>query len=194
MTDNNLFESIINSGKEQADAIAQEAEKKAQEIIAKAMEEAESNSAEIAKNAEAKALNMKNAALSSSSLITRNAVLKSKRAEIDKTLDGIIEYIISLDDESYFSILYSMAESVEENSGTVFLNENDLKRLPADFTSKLKKAGIDAEIGKESVDIKGGFILRCGAIEANCSLEAVIEDKKNELEDFINRELFVEES
>ena len=194
MTDNNLFESIINSGKEQADAIAQEAEKKAQEIIAKAKEEAEQNSAEIAKNAEAKALNMKNAALSSSSLITRNAVLKSKRAEIDKTLDGIIEYIISLDDESYFSILYSMAKSVEENSGTVFLNENDLKRLPSDFASKLKDAGIDAEISKESVDIKGGFILRCGAIEANCSLEAVIEDKKNELEDFINRELFVEES
>lgn len=193
-TDNKLFESIISSGRTQAQSILSEADKKAKDITDKAKEEADTASAETAKKTEAKAINMKNAALSSSSLIERNAVLQAKRAEIDKTLDGIVEYIMSLDDESYFSILYSLAKGVEEKSGTVFLNKRDLERLPSDFASKLKEAGIDAEISKECADINGGFILKSGDIESNCSLSAVIDDRKNELEDYINSLLFSKES
>ena len=191
--DNKLFESIINSGKEQAEKLISEAEDKATEIMSEAQAKAESEAVTIAKNADAKALNMKNSALSSASLISRNAVLQAKRAEIDKTLDGIVEYILSLDDEKYFEVLYSLANKSENCKGTVSLNEKDLKRLPADFLAKMKSAGIEAVLGEKAADIEGGFILRCDEVEINSSLSAVIEDRKNELEDFINRYLFVEE-
>ncbi len=193
-TDNRLLESIINSGKEQATAITDEAEKKAKEVISAAEIKAGEEAEAIKNDADVKALNMKNSALSSASLIERNAVLSAKRNEIDKTLDGIVEYINALEDEKYFAILYKMARQLDEKSGTVMLCERDLNRLPSDFEAKLKEAGIDAEISKESVDINGGFILRSGEIESNCSLSAVIEDRKNELEDFINRLLFTGEN
>ncbi len=191
---NKLFESIINSGKEQADSIIKEAESKAEAIISAAEKEAEGEAEAIKKAAQDKAISLKNSALSSASLTTRNALLQAKRAEINKTLDGIEEYIASLDDEGYFDFIYKTAEGIDEKSGTVLLNKKDLERLPKDFKDKMKEAGIDVEIGKEAVDIKGGFILRCGEIEINCSLGALIEDKKNELEDFINQELFDKEN
>ena len=189
--DNKLFESIINSGKEQADSIIAEAEKKAAEIKSEAEKKAEAEAEEIKKSAQEKAINLKNSALSSASLTTRNAVLQAKRSEINKTLEGMVEYITALDDKSYFDFIYKTAENVDEKSGTVLLNKKDKERLPSDFTDKMKKAGIDANIGDEAVDIPGGFILRCGEIETNCSLDALIEDRKNELEDFINQSLFL---
>ena len=192
--ENKLFESIINSGKEQAKVITDDAQAKAGEVIKKAEDEAKALSDSIARSTDSKALNMKNSALSSASLITRNANLEAKRNEINKTLYGIKEYILSLDDESYFRILYSMAKDINEKNGTLLLSEKDKSRLPSDFAAKIKEAGIDAEISNESADIDGGFILRCGNIEINCTLDAVIEDKKNELEDYINSLLFSKES
>ncbi len=192
--ENKLFESIINSGKEQAKVITDDAQAKAGEVIKKAENEAKALSDSIARSTDSKALNMKNSALSSASLITRNANLEAKRNEINKTLYGIKEYILSLDDESYFRILYSMAKDINEKNGTLLLSEKDKSRLPSDFAAKIKEAGIDAEISNESADIDGGFILRCGNIEINCTLDAVIEDKKNELEDYINSLLFSKES
>ena len=192
--ENKLIESIINSGKEQAKVITDDAQAKAGEVIKKAEDEAKALSDSIAQSTDSKALNMKNSALSSASLITRNANLEAKRNEINKTLYGIKEYILSLDDESYFRILYSMAKDINEKNGTLLLSEKDKSRLPSDFAAKIKEAGIDAEISNESADIDGGFILRCGNIEINCTLDAVIEDKKNELEDYINSLLFSKES
>ena len=192
--ENKLFESIINSGKEQAKVITDDAQAKAGEVIKKAEDEAKALSDSIARSTDSKALNMKNSALSSASLITRNANLEAKRNEINKTLYGIKEYILSLDDKSYFRILYSMAKDINEKNGTLLLSEKDKSRLPSDFAAKIKEAGIDAEISNESADIDGGFILRCGNIEINCTLDAVIEDKKNELEDYINSLLFSKES
>ncbi len=192
--ENKLFESIINSGKEQAKVITDDAQAKAGEVIKKAENEAKALSDSIARSTDSKALNMKNSALSSASLITRNANLEAKRNEINKTLYGIKEYILSLDDKSYFRILYSMAKDINEKNGTLLLSEKDKSRLPSDFAAKIKEAGIDAEISNESADIDGGFILRCGNIEINCTLDAVIEDKKNELEDYINSLLFSKES
>lgn len=192
--DNKLFESIINSGKEQAKLITDEANGKAEGILREAEKKAEAEAKAIEKAAEEKALNMKNSALSSASLIGRNAVLEAKREEINKTLEALEEYIASLDDGKYFSVICKLAEGIDADSGTLYFNKKDLDRLPQDFAEKMKKAGIDADISKENVDISGGFILKSGEIESNCSLNAVIEDRKNELEDFINRYLFVEES
>ena len=192
--DNKLFESIINSGKEQAKLITDEARKKADSVISEAEKTAQTEATAISKEADTKAVNMKNSALSSASLIGRNALLEAKRAEINKTLEALADYINSLDDEKYFALLCKFAEGLDAEKGTLFFNKRDLDRLPSDFVSRIKKAGIDADISEESADISGGFILKNGAIESNCSVNAVIEDRKNELEDFINRYLFVEES
>ena len=192
-TDNRLLDSIVAAGKEKAEAILQEADNRAAEIADTAKQEAAANASQIKSSTEEKAKGMRKAAESGAALIARNAVLRTKREEISKTLSGIADYIAALNDEQYFALLYRMASGVEEKSGVLFLNERDLARLPADFSAKMKEAGIDAKLSEKAASIDGGFLLQCGEIEINCSVHAVLEDRKNELEDYINQLLFTEE-
>jgi len=192
-TDNRLLDSIVAAGKEKAEAIIAEAESKAAATAEAAEKEAAANAEEIRSSTENKAKALRKAAESSAALIARNAVLRTKREEIDKTLQGIAAYIDGLPDDRYFALLYKMAQGVDESEGVLFLNGRDLARRPADFLDKMKEAGISATLSSEAADIDGGFLLQCGNIEINCSVSAVLEDKRNELEDYINQLLFAEE-
>ena len=58
---------------------------------------------------------------------------------------------------------------------------------------KLKKEAkaLGLDISKEKSDISGGFIIKYGNTEQNCSLDAIFKEKKDELVDYINSNLFV---
>ncbi|MCD8026041.1 MAG: hypothetical protein LUF33_03700, partial [Clostridiales bacterium] len=97
-----------------------------------------------------------------------------------------------LDDKAYFELIYELAKTLGGANGEILLNQKDLSRLPDDFTQRLSESGVTAAVNKSAVDISGGFILKSGDIEENMSFESVIADKRDLLEDLINRELFVE--
>ena len=103
----------------------------------------------------------------------------------------IYNALINLSDNEYFEAVYKLAASLSGAEGVVYLNDKDLKRVPSDFEAQLKKAGLNASLSKESVDIDGGFILKNGDIEENMSFSAIISARRDEIEDLINRELFI---
>lgn len=191
--ENKLLQSILLSGKEQADRIDDEAKAQAEKILSDAAEAAAASRAEIEAKAEADSIALVNSAKSNAALISRNAVLQAKRNEIEKTLNGISEYILALDDEKYFELLYKMASGLKGEKGEILLSEKDKSRLPADFESRMRAVGIDCTLSKDTADINGGFILKDGDIETSLAIDAVIEEKRNELEDFINLSLFKED-
>lgn len=188
--DNKLLSFIIDDGRLQAEKIINEAEKKSEEIIKNASVQAEKNAKGIELSASKRAESLNNIASSNASLVSRNTVLKAKREQLDKTIDGMKQYILSLDNNRYFELIYRMAKSVSASGGEVLLNERDLSRLPSDFEEELASRGVKAKVCKAPADISGGFILRDGNIEINCSVDSVIDDKRNEIEDFINESLF----
>lgn len=192
-TDNKLLQSIVLAGEEQAKAIAEEAAQQAAAVAEKASAQADAEAAELLAAAQQKAEGIKKAALSNASLLTRNAVLEAKRREINLTVEAMKAHIAALSDAEYFVLLYKMAGTVTTKDGELLLNERDLARLPADFAEQLKKAGLNVTVAKEPAAIDGGFILRSGAIEQNCSFAAVMEDKRNAMEDVINAALFSRE-
>ena len=59
--------------------------------------------------------------------------LNAKRKEIDKTVDMIIDYLCDLDDKSYFDIIYSLIHKLSAESGIIYFNRTDTKRLPKDI-------------------------------------------------------------
>ncbi len=145
---------------------------------------------EILALAETKAKQIAKQASSRARLEARNTVLKCKRKEIDKTVDMIIDYLCDLDDKSYFDIIYSLIHKLSAESGIIYFNRTDTKRLPKDIGKKLLSIGIDAKIGDAPVQIRGGFIFKNSNIEDNMSFEALLSEKKDEVEDLINRCLF----
>lgn len=189
-TDNKLLQSILHAGEEQAAVIAAEAQQQADAVAADAAKQADAEEEAILAKAQQQAEGVKKAALSNAALLTRNAVLEAKRREINATVDAMAAHIAALSDEEYFALLYKMAGTVQASEGELLLNARDLARLPKDFNEQLQKVGLNAAVSAEPADIDGGFILRTGAIEQNCSFAAVMEDRRNALEDYINAALF----
>ncbi len=185
-----ILNRIKSDSEEVVREIINEAEGKCAEITAQAEIQAKESAEIISKKTKAKVKQIENASKSKCELEIRNSILRQRRKEIDKTFDELLNYLLSLNGAEYFSYIYKLAASLDVNHGTVYLNKNDLNRIPADFTDNFKNAGIDISIGENPVDIKGGFILKNGNIEENMAFDSIIMSKRDTLEDIINRELF----
>ncbi|MEE0914151.1 MAG: V-type ATP synthase subunit E [Ruminococcus sp.] len=189
-------EKILDRIKSDCDDNIREIEAKSAEtcsqIISEGKTQAEKISADIAKKADAKVIQINAMSKSRAELETRNALLKRRRKEIDITLGKLLDYLVNLGDKEYFDIIYRLASRLNGKKGEIFLNANDISRLPSDFEQKLKLNGLDAVVSKAPADISGGFILKCGDIEENMDFEALISAKQDGIEDLINRELFSE--
>lgn len=172
------------------DAILAKANEECKNIISQAEIQAKKSAKAISDKTEAKLEQIKKSSKSRAELEIRNQILKQRRIEIDKTIDELLNYLLNLSGEEYFSLIYKLASVLNGKSGVVYLNNKDLKRMPSDFVSNLKASGLNAEVSDNTADIIGGFILKNGDIEENMSFDALIMSKRDELEDMINRKLF----
>ncbi len=186
--------SVIRADSEQTVAgIKAESEKKCSEIL----QRGEAKVLEIRKAADRKkaeqTAKLEKSCKSRVELEKRNAVLKAKRHEINKAVDAVITYMKNLDDKAYFELIYKLAATLSGKEGVILLNEKDLKRAPADFEKRMVQAGLRATLSRTPVTgIDSGFILKDGDIEENMSFAAIVSDKREAVEDLINRELFQE--
>lgn len=173
-------------------AIAKDADSRCESILAEARAQAEKNAAALREQGDRQLSRLDEASKSRAGLEARNMQLKARRAEIDKTVDALKAYLLGLGDSEYFDALYRLMKKLGGKSGTLFLNQKDLGRLPADFAEQTRAAGLNADVSAEPADIAGGFILKSGDIEENMDFAAIITAKRDEIEDLINRELFSE--
>ncbi|MGN0452635.1 MAG: V-type ATP synthase subunit E [Ruminococcus sp.] len=187
-----ILDRIKSDCDENIKAINEKAEETCRQILEDGKAQAEQTALEIAKKAEVKAAQISASSKSGAELSLRNALLKRRRKEIDITMSKLLEYLLSLDDNQYFEIIYKLASKLCGKSGELMLNSKDMSRLPKDFESKLSQIGLNAKVSEACADIAGGFILKCGDIEENMDFTAIINEKSEELEDLINRELFVQ--
>ena len=192
MSDGEKILSCIRSdSEERIAALNAEADK----VCAELTEQAQKKAEEIRHAAETKVQlqseKLLKATKSRIELEKRSELLRARRAEIDKTVDGIEDYLCSLSDKEYFDLIYSLAAGLGNKSGTVLLSKKDLARLPKDFKARMQAAGLGISVSDKPCDeIRGGFILKNGDIEENMDFRALISARRDEIEDFINRELF----
>ena len=171
-------------------AIRLEADKSRDAVMAEADKEAQSRVKVIVEKNEKKIRQTKAAAQSRSELEIRNALLRQRRREIDKTTAQLLDYFLGLPDGEYFQAIYRLAAQLKGKSGEIMLNNKDLQRLPQDFEGKIREAGLDASVSSTPANILGGFVLKSGDIEENMDFRALINARRDEIEDLITRELF----
>ncbi len=171
---------LQTESKEKCERIIQKAQKKADEIHNQALQKKAEQTAGLKKTYQSRI-----------ELEKRNMILKAKRAEINHAVEAILKDMNGLEDQEYFGLIYRLAKTLGKQEGVVFLNERDLKRVPKDFLAKMSESGIQATLSKTPDNsIESGFILKNGDIEENMSFAAVIAEKREAVEDVINRELF----
>ena len=190
-----ILEGIISDAIAQGDEIIARAKAQSELALTKAKDETKAYSAEVVSSALIKAKTIKDNAESSAALVVRDGKLAKKREEILKTVELAKKHIASLDDEEYFRKLLSLVKGyAKSEEGVLLLGGADLKRNITLLETALKKENINVKISDKQADILGGFILKYGSIEYNLSVDAIIDEKKELLEDKINRILFSENS
>jgi len=186
-----IIESIRKESQARIDAITKDAEKNYNDVMEKARKQADDIRHGGEHKVQLQSQKLLNAYKSREELEKRNALLKTKRFEIEKAFNHIYEYILGLDSKRYFDLVLKLAGKLGDLSGTIYFNSRDLKRLPKDMSERFAKCGIKAQISSVPDDsIESGFILKHGDIEENMSFLSVMNDKREIIEDLIGRELF----
>lgn len=191
-----IIQEIEAEGKSNADRILAEANKEAEEILASAKKEAETKSAEIAEKPAQEIKAIINRANSQAALIKRQKILNAKQQVINEIIDKARLKLTGLPDNEYFDIILKIAQKyAHKGEGIITFSRTDLDRLPKHFEKTLNKAIKDIEnasltISQDSAPIEGGFILKYGDIEENCSFEALFSYAKEDLQDKVNEFLF----
>ncbi|NIQ37718.1 MAG: hypothetical protein GTN81_03910 [Proteobacteria bacterium] len=119
----------------------------------------------------------------------RKEVLKTKQKLIEEAFGKALEKILSLDTEAYGAFLIRLIlQANPEGDEEVLLNQRDQERFANGWVKDLnehltknKKKG-EMRIAGEFRLIRGGAVLRRGRKEINCSLESVLDSKRNQLE------------
>lgn len=185
-----LIARILNDANAEADGLIAAAENEKAEALKAAKKDAEAMAAELLSGAKKKVEALHNTAAASAERILRNAELTQRRVEISATLSLMLEQLKGLPPKEYFDRLLELAKAAATGEkGVMLLDPSDFSRVPDEFKKELQKLNIEIDtVGMPMPD--GGFVLRYGQIEINNRFGAISAEKKEQLEDFINRQLF----
>lgn len=171
----------LDEANAQCDAILAEAESKAEQIL---------------KAAEERGLEEKEKLISRRKSVAdidgRKIILEEKQKLIAECFDRAIEKISTMEKAEYIAFLVGLVKRTGEKEGEVILNERDAASIGQDFISALEKeiAGSKITLSKETKNIRGGFLLRKGSVFINGTIEALIDEAREDLIGEVAAQLF----
>lgn len=189
-----ILKKIADNSKRQCDIIISNAKRESDAVLNEARKKGEEAAAAIIEQAQAQANASIQRASSSARAYKSRALLATKVAIISDVHDQAIKRLKSLPDTEYTDVIRKLAiRFASPGDGELCLSPADASRLPTGFednlNAELKQKGASLRL-KTRDQNSGGFILVYGDIELNCTFEALLEDKREQLKDSINRELF----
>ena len=193
------LEKITDQIQEEAKASAagrlEAAQKEADAILAEAKDACAAMEAEAAQKNAAMKANYEGRVKSSAEQQRRTGLLRAKQEIIAEVIEEAYVTLKQKDVQSYFLTMekilktYALAEA-----GEIYFSAEDLARMPGDFEKKIaaaaKEKGGSLVLKKEPKAIADGFVLAYGGVEENCTLKALFDAKKDELQDKVNAILF----
>jgi len=191
-----ILKAIESDASASADVVIRRANQEADEIMANAKKEAEKKCAEIATKSDTEVKDILSRAGSAAALQEKKIILDAKQQMISNTIANAKTSLANLPDSEYIPIILQMAKKyAHHKAGEILFSEIDKKKLPASFQEMLQntlidKTGASLKLSEQSVMIEGGFILKYGDVEENCSFEALFAAAKEDLQDKVNEILF----
>lgn len=189
-----IIENIIAEAQREADSIIEAAQTEAKQINDDAYSKAEIDCAKIVSDARANASLMSKISVSGAQTEARKLMLTAQREVVDGVIAQAVKKLRELPADKYFAVLIKLCENYAHGSGELVLSKADKDRLPGDFEAQLSRAlapkGASLTLADDCAPIYGGFILRYGLIEENCSFAAIAQEKHDTISDKLNAMLF----
>jgi V/A-type H+-transporting ATPase subunit E len=194
------LEKITSQIQEEAKATAAEqleaAQKEADAILAEAEAACASMEAEAKEKNVSLRAGYESRARSSADQQRRTAILGAKQEIIADVIQQAYTTLKTEDAQKYFLTMEKILKTyVLAEDGEIYFSAADLSRMPADFEKKIEAAarekGGSLVLKKEPKAIEDGFVLVYGGVEENCTLKALFDAKKDQLQDKVNEILFL---
>lgn len=186
-----LTDQIISVAREQVSDIKKESERNYQKIMDEAKIQGKNDMEEILANARKEAERITSRAISSSAKDTTQGKLSLKMELIEDTISSAYESVLKAGPNAYMSRLAKiLTKKVKSDAkdGIILFNKKDKENLSKEILDIIKKSGLS--VSDETLNIDGGFVLRYGKIEENCSIEALFRENRDMLIDYIGKNLF----
>lgn len=194
-----IKERILTDARSLHDKILAEANAQAKSIIAEAEKEAFQKTTLITEKAKEEAALIKQRYQAAESMEDRKNILKVRQECINEAFDLALKNLSDMPDDKYKLFIEGIIlNTIKNGDGIIVFNERDKKRLGEGFISeingKLKTKGLSAalSLAKDSLNTSGGFILRYGDMEINCTLEIILNMQRPNLESEVAKILFNE--
>ena len=194
-----IKERILTDARSVHDKILEEANAQAKSIIAEAEKEAFQKTTLITEKAKEEAALIKQRYQAAESMEDRKNILKVRQECINEAFDLALKNLSDMPEDKYKLFIEGIIfNTVKNEDGIIVFNERDKKRLGEGFISeineKLKAKGLSAalSLAKDSLNTSGGFILRYGDLEINCTLEIILNMQRPNLESEVAKILFNE--
>jgi len=186
--------------------ITQRIEADAQVEIDSILAEAKTSAAAIAVNyqaqaekekAELESRNRKNAderlerLVSVAHMESRKVALGAKQKMVDAAFDRALEKLCSLPEEQYVDVLAALLEKASSTgSEEVVFSAEDREKVGAAALAKVNASGKQLTLSEETRPIRGGFILRDGNVEINCTFDTLVRLQRSETAGTVAKILF----
>jgi len=189
----NILTQIINDAQTAASTRVSRAEKEAQAILVRKQEEA-TQEVSVLLAAEKAALDLLAAkSRSSAESESKKRLLEERVALIDEVLAIARTRAMSLspsENEQMIERFVRSHASELTDDCQLILNARDLSSISDDFSKRIARISAGIRISDRPGDFEAGCILRCGPIEYNGTVDAIIYEHLDEIRDLINRHLF----
>ncbi len=188
----NIINQIRADARSAAAEITEKAQQQADNILAQARADAENIIVKSEADAKNTAQNIKDRAASAADLERRKRLLEEKQAEIAAILTQAQQMLEQLPDAEYFAVLRRLAARYAlPQTGEILVSQEDFSRLPEGFAASLELPQGGCLKAEPFSEIQGGgFLLRYGGIEVNCTFPALFEAAREDLQDKIYALLF----
>lgn len=171
-----IIEKILQEAQTQANAIHEQAERECEEIVRSGKAQADAQAQALIEKSERDAAEAVRRMKAVAELDGRKNILAAKQEVISEAFDAAEKQLASMPREAYGELMKQVATVQALPGDVICYAKSDADVFNESFVQDVNKRrgkGAGISLG-EPVDIQGGFLLRSGAMERNCSLEALL--------------------
>lgn len=182
---------IDADAREKADAVLKAAEEKCAAIRAEYEQKASALYSSRIREGVKACQDREDGALRISRMEARKCMLAVKQEMVSKSFDMAKDSIVDLPEAEYVAFLKKLAEKAgAAEGGEIILNSRDRASIGEKLITALNSGSAELRLSEETRDIAGGLILRKGNVEANSSVELLIDMVRGELSGKLADQLF----
>ncbi len=187
-----IIEKIISDANADAEQTALQTQKQIDSVRQKHEAQAKKQIEDLRREFAEKKSQVENRAETMAELEARRNMLSIKRELIDEAFSKAQDMIMSLPDEAYLGFVEKLMRNLDDKRGDVIVGKNEA-RINADFVDKINEKTDSAyKFSDERGNFEGGFILRTGRIETNCTVKMLVSQAKRGMEKKVASVLFEE--